>query len=128
MTKNVTDSWLPGGMGHMVLSSYSSAMIVAGGSGVSFALAAAEELMQSAVRRTSRVRFIEIVWIVQSQGMPSSSFRRRMPLILQLSRLARPSCSHILCHSRSMRPMPLRQDAHFSPLHPRQSRSRPFRG
>jgi ATP-dependent protease HslVU (ClpYQ) peptidase subunit len=59
----------------MVLSSYSSAMIIAGGSGISFALAAAEELMQQAVRRTSRVRFIELVWVVQSQGV----FRARFP-------------------------------------------------
>lgn len=61
----------------MVLSSYSSTMIVAGGSGVSFALAAAEELMQQAVRRTSRVRFIELIWTVQSEGVFITFMTRR---------------------------------------------------
>ena len=57
----------------MVLSSYSAAMIIAGGSGVTFALSEAEEVVQMLHRGKSRIRFIEVVWI--TQDMSQSSFR-----------------------------------------------------
>lgn len=57
-----------GGLGNMVLSSYSSVMIVAGGSGVTFALSEAEELVNMLQKGSSRVRFIEIIWNTQDMG------------------------------------------------------------
>lgn len=62
----------------MVLSSYSAVMIVAGGSGVTFALSEAEEVVQMLQRGKSRIRFIDVVWITQDMSkdifLPCSSW------------------------------------------------------
>ncbi|KAG0693168.1 ferric reductase like transmembrane component-domain-containing protein [Suillus ampliporus] len=50
-----------GGVGHTVMSSYSGAMFVVGGSGVSFALSAVQDLIQAA----TDVKVIDIVWSIQ---------------------------------------------------------------
>ena len=52
----------------MVLSSYSSVLIVTGGSGVTLALSAAEEMVQMVQKGKSNTRFIEIVWTAQGKG------------------------------------------------------------
>ncbi|KAH8109484.1 ferric reductase like transmembrane component-domain-containing protein [Phellopilus nigrolimitatus] len=57
-----------GGYGDMVFASYSSAMLVAGGSGVTFALSQAEELVQAVHAGKSAIKFIELVWITQDAG------------------------------------------------------------
>ncbi|KAI1792236.1 incomplete iron reductase [Ganoderma leucocontextum] len=54
-----------GGPGHAIFSSFSGAMFVAGGSGITFALAAVQDLMQKDAEYRSRVRAIELVWCVQ---------------------------------------------------------------
>jgi len=54
-----------GGLGNMVLSSYSGVLIITGGSGVTLALSAAEEVVQMVQKGKSNVRFIELVWITQ---------------------------------------------------------------
>ena len=51
----------------MVMSSYSSVLLVAGGSGLTFALSQAEELTQAIVAGKSAVKFIELVWIAQDK-------------------------------------------------------------
>ncbi|OCH92445.1 hypothetical protein OBBRIDRAFT_452440 [Obba rivulosa] len=53
-----------GGPGHAVLSSFSGVMLVAGGSGLTFALAAAEELVHAVRAGKSRVRCARLVWSV----------------------------------------------------------------
>ncbi|KAL5521096.1 hypothetical protein ACEPAG_9018 [Sanghuangporus baumii] len=57
-----------GGLGNMVMAGYSSAMLVGGGSGVTFVLSQAEELVQAVRAGTSSLRFIELVWITQDQA------------------------------------------------------------
>lgn len=52
----------------MVLSSYSGVLIVTGGSGVTVALSAAEEIVQMVQQGKSNVHFIEIVWITQDMS------------------------------------------------------------
>ncbi|KIY69433.1 hypothetical protein CYLTODRAFT_488935 [Cylindrobasidium torrendii FP15055 ss-10] len=54
-----------GGPGHLIPASFSAAVFVVGGSGISFALASIEELVQKDLRGESRVKIIELVWIVQ---------------------------------------------------------------
>ena len=54
-----------GGPGHAIFSSFSGALFVAGGSGVTFALAAVQDLMKKDREYRSRVRAIELVWTVQ---------------------------------------------------------------
>lgn len=54
----------------MVMSSFSSAMLVGGGSGVTFTLSQAEELVQAVREGKSALKFIEIIWITQDQGKP----------------------------------------------------------
>ncbi|KAG2148175.1 ferric reductase like transmembrane component-domain-containing protein [Suillus bovinus] len=51
-----------GGVGHTVMSSYSGAMFVVGGSGISFALSAVPDLIQAA----TDVKVIDIVWSVKT--------------------------------------------------------------
>ncbi|EGO19873.1 hypothetical protein SERLADRAFT_401128 [Serpula lacrymans var. lacrymans S7.9] len=67
-----------GGVGHTVMSSYSGAMFVVGGSGVTFALSAAQDLISSG--SSSRVKVIEIVWTVQDP----SSLTPMLPLLASL--------------------------------------------
>ena len=57
-----------GGLGNMVLSSYSGVLLVAGGSGVTLALSAAEEIIQMLHQGRSNTRFIEVIWITQDMG------------------------------------------------------------
>ena len=52
----------------MVLSSYSGVLLVAGGSGVTLALSAAEEIVQMLDQGRSNTRFIEVIWITQDMG------------------------------------------------------------
>ncbi|KAF7377661.1 Iron reductase [Mycena sanguinolenta] len=54
-----------GGMGHMMPHSYSAAVFVVGGSGISFAMAAIQDLIDKDLRGQSRVKIIELIWTVQ---------------------------------------------------------------
>ncbi|KIM43579.1 hypothetical protein M413DRAFT_25919 [Hebeloma cylindrosporum] len=53
-----------GGPQHTVFSSFSAAVFVAGGSGITFALSAIQDLVQKDLRGASRVKIIELIWIV----------------------------------------------------------------
>jgi len=54
-----------GGPGHAMFHSYSAAVFVVGGSGVSFALSAIQDLIAKDLRGQSRVKIIELIWTVQ---------------------------------------------------------------
>ncbi|KAF8811101.1 hypothetical protein BYT27DRAFT_7221556 [Phlegmacium glaucopus] len=54
-----------GGPGHRIFSSFSAAVLIAGGSGITFALSMIQDLVQKDLRGESRVKVIELVWIVQ---------------------------------------------------------------
>ncbi|KAF8664113.1 hypothetical protein AX16_000803 [Volvariella volvacea WC 439] len=53
-----------GGPGHTVFASYSAAVFVVGGSGITFALSAAQDLVEKDRAGRSRVKIIEIVWTI----------------------------------------------------------------
>jgi len=53
-----------GGPQQTVFSSFSAAVFVAGGSGITFALSAIQDLVQKDLRGASRVKIIELIWIV----------------------------------------------------------------
>ena len=55
------------GMGKMIMSSFTSAMLIGGGSGVTFVLSQAEELVRDILRSKSSVRFIDLIWITQDE-------------------------------------------------------------
>lgn len=55
-----------GGIGNTVLPSYSGALFVVGGSGISFALSAAQELVRSG--NVSNMTVIDIVWGIRNVG------------------------------------------------------------
>ena len=57
-----------GGTGNMIMSSFTSALLVGGGSGVTLPLGQAEELVRDILNGRSSIRFIEIVWITQDEG------------------------------------------------------------
>ncbi|KAF7419392.1 hypothetical protein PC9H_001981 [Pleurotus ostreatus] len=54
-----------GGPGHAIWASYSAAVFIVGGSGITFALSAIQELIQKDLDGASRVKAIELVWMVQ---------------------------------------------------------------
>ncbi|KAH9942669.1 incomplete iron reductase [Amylocystis lapponica] len=54
-----------GGPGNSILSSYSGAMFVVGGSGVTYALASVQELLYRAAEGKTRVKVIELVWSIR---------------------------------------------------------------
>lgn len=57
-----------GGPGHMMLASFAGALIVAGGSGITFGLGAFQELVQKDLEGESRLKAIELVWSVPDPG------------------------------------------------------------
>ncbi|KAJ7750464.1 hypothetical protein DFH07DRAFT_548505 [Mycena maculata] len=54
-----------GGPGHAMFHSYSAAVFVVGGSGISFAMAAVQDLIDKDLRGRSRVKIIELIWTIQ---------------------------------------------------------------
>ena len=54
------------GPGHAIYASYSGVVVVAGGSGITFALSVVQDLVQKDLRAQSRVKVLELVWTVAS--------------------------------------------------------------
>ncbi|KAI5117123.1 hypothetical protein M0805_007970 [Coniferiporia weirii] len=54
-----------GGLGNMVMSSFSAAVLVAGGSGITFALSQAEDLVTAVREGKSALKSIDVIWITQ---------------------------------------------------------------
>ncbi|GLB41051.1 putative ferric reductase like transmembrane component [Lyophyllum shimeji] len=54
-----------GGPGHAIYASYSAAVFVVGGSGITFALSAIQDLIRKDLKGRSRVKVIELIWVVQ---------------------------------------------------------------
>lgn len=54
-----------GGPGNAVFSSYSAAMFICGGGGITFGLSATQDVIRDAFDRSSRLRLVDLVWIVQ---------------------------------------------------------------
>ena len=52
-----------------MFASYSAVVMVIGGSGITFALSTIQDLVQKGLRGESRVKVIELVWVVQSPGI-----------------------------------------------------------
>ncbi|KAF9065852.1 hypothetical protein BDP27DRAFT_1331474, partial [Rhodocollybia butyracea] len=69
-----------GGPGHRIFSSFSAAVFVAGGSGITFALSAIQDLIQKDLEGHSRVKVIHLVWSVQDP----SSLVPLLPLLTSL--------------------------------------------
>ncbi|EED82579.1 hypothetical iron reductase [Postia placenta Mad-698-R] len=61
----IVDGPYGGGPGHAMVTSYSAAMLVAGGSGVTYVLFTVSELLRKATEGACGVKFIELVWSVQ---------------------------------------------------------------
>ncbi|KAF8347435.1 hypothetical protein F5887DRAFT_1172715 [Amanita rubescens] len=69
-----------GGPGHAIFASYSAVVMIIGGSGITFALSTIQDLVQKGLRGDSRVKVIELVWMVQSPGSCLSSLVKSCPL------------------------------------------------
>ncbi|KAL1671523.1 ferric reductase like transmembrane component-domain-containing protein [Schizophyllum commune] len=57
-----------GGPGDSIFSSYSAALFVCGGSGITFGLSAMDDLLQKDAAGESRLKIIDLIWIVQDIG------------------------------------------------------------
>ncbi|KIK52631.1 hypothetical protein GYMLUDRAFT_963313 [Collybiopsis luxurians FD-317 M1] len=69
-----------GGPGHRMFASFSAAVFIAGGSGISFALSAVQDLIQKDLEGGSRVKVIQLVWSVQDPA----SLVPMLPLLTSL--------------------------------------------
>ncbi|KAG8948220.1 hypothetical protein FRC03_000793, partial [Tulasnella sp. 419] len=78
-----------GGMGHTVFSSFSSAFIVAGGSGITFALSAVEEIIRDVERGCANTGLVHLVWVVQDPASLGPLFPK-LKSLLNRSALATP--------------------------------------
>ncbi|KAK7690507.1 hypothetical protein QCA50_005605 [Cerrena zonata] len=58
-----------GGPGHTLFSSFSGALFVAGGSGITFALGAVQDLVNKDLSGETRLKAIELVWVIQDPSM-----------------------------------------------------------
>ncbi|KAJ4487829.1 hypothetical protein J3R30DRAFT_3654244 [Lentinula aciculospora] len=58
-----------GGLGNCMLASFSAAVFVVGGSGISFATSTVQDLIRKSLKKQTRVKSIELIWTVQD---PSS--------------------------------------------------------
>ena len=57
-----------GGPGHRVFSSFSAAVVVAGGTGITFALSVIQDLIQKDLKAESRVKVLDLIWVIQDPG------------------------------------------------------------
>jgi len=55
-----------GGPGHAIFASYSSVVIFAGGSGITFGLSVIQDLVQKDLQAQSRVKAMHLIWMIQS--------------------------------------------------------------
>ncbi|KLO15167.1 hypothetical protein SCHPADRAFT_871410 [Schizopora paradoxa] len=55
-----------GGLADVVLTNYTAALLVAGGSGITFSLGLVEDMVQKASRFQTNLRIIHLVWIVKN--------------------------------------------------------------
>ena len=71
-----------GGPQHTLYSSFSGALVFAGGSGITYALGVVQDLIQKDVEGRSRLKCVELVWSVQDPGTRLSPpvFPSRLPL------------------------------------------------
>ncbi|EEB97970.1 hypothetical protein MPER_02608 [Moniliophthora perniciosa FA553] len=58
-----------GGPGHRMFASFSAAVFVVGGSGITFALSSIQQLIQQDLEGQSRVKYIHLVWTVQDPSL-----------------------------------------------------------
>jgi ferric-chelate reductase len=54
-----------GGLGNRMIASFSAAVFVVGGSGITFAISALQDLIRKSLNKQSRVKFVELIWTVQ---------------------------------------------------------------
>mgnify|MGYP001201193653 CR=1 FL=1 len=107
-----------GGPSRMVFSSFSGAVIVVGGSGITFGLSVVEELLMKDLRGESRIKYLELIWVVPDPG--TSSFCESTLIRLTKSpprlsnRFDNPTRPPLLIADRAKR-IPSSQDHH--PLH-----------
>ncbi|THH16312.1 hypothetical protein EW146_g4311 [Bondarzewia mesenterica] len=57
-----------GGPGHTIFASYSGALLIAGGSGITFVLSVLSDLLQKHAAGSSRLRVLDVVWSVPDPG------------------------------------------------------------
>ncbi|KAG2040684.1 ferric reductase like transmembrane component-domain-containing protein [Suillus americanus] len=72
-----------GGPGHCVFASYSAAIFIVGGSGISFALSAVQDILQRDSEGASRVKIIEVVWSVRDPASLTPLIPQLVALIQQ---------------------------------------------
>lgn len=59
---------LEGGPGYTLYTAYSGVVLVAGGSGISYATSVLDDILQKHASGKSNVRVIEVVWSVSDPG------------------------------------------------------------
>ncbi len=74
----VIDLWVAygaGGPGHTNFASFSAAVIVVGGSGISFGLGIVNDLVEKDLKGRSSLKAIEMIWAVQDPGRSTTQYQ-----------------------------------------------------
>ncbi|EIN12069.1 hypothetical protein PUNSTDRAFT_125114 [Punctularia strigosozonata HHB-11173 SS5] len=82
-TSKIVRMWVEGpygGTGHTLLNSFSAAVLIAGGSGITFIMAAAQDIMRSAANGQTHLKTVRVVWSVREPG----SLKALMPTLASL--------------------------------------------
>ena len=58
----------PGGPGYTLYTAYSGAVLVAGGSGISYVMGVLDDMLRNHANGKSRLRFIEVIWSISDPG------------------------------------------------------------
>jgi hypothetical protein len=61
-------SFSQGGPGYTLYTAYSGAVLVAGGSGISYVMSVLDDMLQKHASGMSHVRVIEVIWSVMDPG------------------------------------------------------------
>jgi ferric-chelate reductase len=97
-----------GGPGYTLYSAYSGAVLVAGGSGISYVMGVLDDMLQKHASGRSHLRIIEVIWSITDSGKGAS--RNSVSAIVQANRCSTPDSLYSLLPKLT----PLMQPCAFS--------------
>ena len=103
-----------GGFGTTLLESYSSVLLVAGGSGISHSLGVAAHLVQQATKGVVRARTVDLVWITRSEPEARHLLHEMSDLVRQAKRQEEVSIEGRRKAKDLAAPVALRIEVYFS--------------
>ncbi|KAI0051583.1 hypothetical protein FA95DRAFT_1602600 [Auriscalpium vulgare] len=99
------------GPGHTLFTAYSGALLIAGGSGITYILSVLEDILQKHSEGRSRLRVIEVVWSIGDPESFSALLPTLIPLLRPRASPHAPLCLRFTVHYTRASARPLRLPA-----------------